>query len=137
MEVESKWKRTLADYENLVKRTEKEKENFVKFANSRLLDKLLEVLDDLELCQKHLNDQGLTLGVEKFRKILESEGVKEIAALGQDFNPELMEAVEVIRGPKNKVVEVVLNGYLLNDIILRPAKVKVGGPPAGGVDKKL
>lgn len=126
MEVEGKWKRAVADYENLVKRTEKEKENFVKFANQRLLEKLLGVLDDLELCQKHFSDQGLNLGIEKFKKILESEGVKEIEVLGKDFNPQLMEAVEEVPGPKNKVIEVIARGYLLNETILRPAKVKVG-----------
>ena len=137
LEAENKWKRALADYENLVKRTQREKENFFKFANRRLLEKLLGVLDDLELCRKHLDDQGLNLGVEKFKELLESEGVKEIEVLGKNFDPQLMEAVEMTAGPKNKVVEVVAKGYLLNETILRPAKVKVGGPPAGGVDKKL
>lgn len=135
MEAENKWKRTLADYENLVKRTAREKANFVKFANGRLLGKLLGVLDDLERCQKHVNDQGLNLGVAKFNQILESEGVKEIKVLGQPFDPAVMEATEMVEGPKNKVIEVTAKGYQLDDMILRPAKVKVGNPPKGEVNK--
>lgn len=126
MEVENKWKRTLADYENLVKRTEREKASFVKFANSRLLGKLLGVLDDLERCQNHVGDQGLNLGVEKFNQVLESEGVKEIKVLGEPFDPAVMEAIEMVAGPQDKVIEVVAKGYQLDNMILRPAKVKVG-----------
>lgn len=137
-DLENKWKRALADYANLEKRIEKEKEDFVKFANAQLLDKLLNVLDDLESAEKHLKDKGLTLAGNRFREILKEEGVEEIEVLGRNFDPELMDAVETVDGPKNKVVEVVLKGYKLYGKVLRPAKVKVGGgPPKGEVNKKL
>ena len=126
-DLENKWKRALADYANLEKRIEKEKEDFVKFANAQLLNKLLAILDNLELAERHLRDKGLTLAGNRFREILKEEGVEEIEVLGRNFDPELMDAVETVDGPKNKVVEVVLKGYKLYGKVLRPAKVKVGG----------
>lgn len=124
--LENRLRRALADYANLEKRVTREKEAFVRFANAQLLDKLLSVLDDLESCQGHLKDKGLSLVSDRFKEALESEGVEEMKVLGQKFDPETMDAAEIAPGPKNKVVEVVLKGYLLNDKILRPAKVKVG-----------
>lgn len=125
-DLENKWKRALADYANLEKRIEKEKENFAKFSNAVLVDKLLPVLDSLEKCCQHLKDKGLRLTLEQLKKVLESEGLKEIEAGGKKFDPETMDAVEIVRGPKDKVIEVVLKGYFLNERVLRPAKVKVG-----------
>jgi len=126
-DLELKWKRALADYHNLEKRIDKEKEFFVKFSNAQLLASLLPVLDDLERAKKHLKDQGLSLAVNKFKEVLQKENVEEIKAQGEEFNPELMEAMEIVAGPKNRVVEVVNKGYLLNNKVLRVAKVKVGG----------
>ncbi|OGV89525.1 nucleotide exchange factor GrpE [Microgenomates group bacterium RBG_19FT_COMBO_39_10] len=125
-ELENRLKRVLADYANLEKRITREKEEFVKQANAQLLDKLLVVLDDLELCEKHLKDKGVSLICARFQTALVSEGVKEIETQGEKFDPETMDAVEIVPGPKNQVVNVVLKGYKLNDKVLRPAKVKVG-----------
>ncbi len=127
VELEHKWKRALADYANLEKRVAKEKEDFVNFSKGTLIIKMLAVLDDLERCQRHLKDEGLNLSIKRFKEVLKSEGVEEIEALGGDFDPKLMEAVEVTKGFKNKVLEVALKGYLLNNKVIRPAKVKVGG----------
>jgi molecular chaperone GrpE len=126
MEVEDKWKRALADYHNLEKRIVKEKESFVRFSNAQLWGKLLPVIDDLEAAEKHLKDQGLTLTLNKLKEVLKSEEVLEIKAMGEDFNPHLMEAMEMVGGPKGKVIEVLNKGYLLGEKVLRPAKVKVG-----------
>lgn len=125
-ELENNWKRALADYQNLEKRTVQEREKFVKWANATLIDKLLGVLDTLEKAVDHLKDKGLKLALDQFRIVLESEGLKEVKAVAEEFNPETMDAVEMVKGNKNKVVEVVLKGYILNDKILRPVKVKVG-----------
>jgi len=125
-ELEDKWKRALADYHNLEKRIVKEKESFVRFSNAQLWGKLLPIIDDLELGEKHLNDQGLSLTLNKLKEVLKSEGVLEIEVQDKDFNPELMEAMEMVEGPKNKVMEVLNKGYLLGEKVLRPAKVKVG-----------
>ena len=125
-DLENKWKRALADYANLEKRIDSEKQSFVKYSNLKLLEKLLPILDDLERAEKHLKDQGLILAVNKLREILKNEGVEEIKAQGEEFQPEAMEAIEIIEGPKNKVVEVLNKGYLMDNRILRVAKVKVG-----------
>jgi len=125
-DLENKWKRALADYENLRKRLEKEKQDFIKFSNAQLLDKLLPLLDSLEGCQGKLEGEGLKLLKEQFRKILESEGLREIEALGKKFDPLKMDAIEMGAGEKNKVIGVIMKGYELNGKVLRPAKVKVG-----------
>lgn len=125
-DLENKWKRALADYDNLRKRTEKERQDFIKFSNARLLDKLLPVLDSLERCQGHQEKEGLRLLLEQFKKVLESEGLREIEALGKKFDPLTMDAVEMSDGEKNKVIGVIMKGYELNRKTLRPVKVKVG-----------
>ena len=126
-DLENKWKRALADYANLEKRIDNEKQSFVKYSNLKLLEKLLPILDDLEAAEKHLKDQGLKIILNKLKEILKSEGVEEIKTHGEEFNPELMEAIEIIEGPKNKVMGVSRKGYLLEGKVLRIAKVKVGG----------
>lgn len=131
-EFENKWKRALADYQNLEKRFEKEKKEFVKFSNAALLDKLLSVLDDLERAEMHVKDKGLSIAVDQFRSVLKTEGIEEIKALNKDFDPESMDCLEVVKGKENKVIEVVEKGYLLNSKVLRPAKVKVGKGKKGG-----
>jgi len=125
-DLENRLKRTLADYANLEKRIVREKEEFVKTATAPLLDKLLSVLDDLELSERHLQDRGVSLVCDRFKEVLHSEGVEEIKVLGKTFDPKTMEAVELVPGPKNKIMALILKGYCLNDKILRPAKVKVG-----------
>ena len=126
-EIENKWKRALADYANLEKRIIREKEDFIKFSNAQLWEKLLPIIDDLELCEKHLEDEGLNLTIIKLKEILKKEGIIEIKAQGEDFNPQLMEAVEIVPGSKGKVIKVLKKGYLLGEKVLRPAKVNVGG----------
>lgn len=121
-----KWKRALADYHNLEKRIKQERQSFIKFSNSSLIDKLLSVVDSLEKTQDHLKDKGLDLAIDQFKSILTSEGVEEIKALKQKFNPETMDCAEVVNGPENIITEVLQKGYYLNGKILRPAKVKVG-----------
>lgn len=125
-ELEEKWKRALADYHNLEKRLEKKKEELVKFSNASLIDKLLSVLDSLEKAVDHLEDKGLKLVLEQFKAVLSSEGLTEIKAQGEKFDPEKMDAVEMVKGEKDRVFEAILKGYRLNNKVLRPAKVKVG-----------
>ncbi|PIS09314.1 nucleotide exchange factor GrpE [Candidatus Beckwithbacteria bacterium CG10_big_fil_rev_8_21_14_0_10_34_10] len=125
-DLEGKWKRALADYANLEKRIETDKNNFVKFSNATLLDKFLTVLDDLERAEKHLMNKGLNIAMDQFRAVFKSEGVEEIKVIKKFFDPEKMDCVEMIKGNNNQVLEVVQKGYLLNNKVLRPAKVKVG-----------
>lgn len=125
-DLEGKWKRALADYHNLEKRVSAQQSEFVKFASAALIDKLLAVLDDLERAVAHSQDQGLSLIVNQFSQVLKSEGVAEIKAKGEAFNPETMDAVEMVKGKKNTVMKVITKGYTLNSKALRPAKVEVG-----------
>lgn len=124
--LEENWKRALADYNNLEKRVSDQQQTFVRLANASLVDKLLGVLDDLERAVDHIKDKGLNLVLDQFREVLDSEGVKEIEAKGEEFDPETMDCVEMAPGEENKVVKVQLKGYTLNDHVIRPAKVEVG-----------
>ncbi|MBI4091275.1 nucleotide exchange factor GrpE [candidate division WWE3 bacterium] len=130
-ELENNWKRALADYRNLERRYSEEKDALFKFANLLLLERLVPVLDNLETLSKHNDDKGLEIIINQFRELLRDEGVEEMNVLMRDFDPQLMEAVEVVEGGDNKVMQVVVKGYKMNDKILRPARVKVGRKSAG------
>lgn len=126
-DLENQVKRVLADYQNLEKRTAEEKRALIVSASKNLLLRLLPVLDTLMLASNHVKDQGLTLSVQQFLKVLEQEGVKPIGPTrNSKFNPSLMECVEVAEGEEGRVIAEVLPGYLLNDEVLRPTMVKVG-----------
>lgn len=125
-ELENNWKRALADYQNLQKRTSEEKMNFVSFVNSTIIRKLLPVLDNLELVQNHLKDAGLQMIINEYQQILTDEGITQIEAEGKEFDSSTMEAVETVNGPQNRVMKVLQKGYFLNGKLLRPARVNVG-----------
>ena len=137
-ELENQLKRALADYSNLQKRVEQEKEQIETFAKSVVVTKTLHILDVLEAVNKagqNIDLDNLKKGVEiatrEFQNTLESLGVEEIDAKG-DFDPRKHEAVEVVRGAtENKIVEVVEKGYKIGEKILRSAKVKVSKKKAG------
>lgn len=131
-DLENKWKRALADYDNLVKRINREKQEFVELANAGLILKLVEVLPSLERAEKHLKDAGLNLAITHFKKILKEEGIEEIDCSGKSFEAQKMECVEKVKDKENQVIEVVNKGYLMHGRVLRPAQVKVGGPSKGG-----
>ena len=120
------WKRAIADYQNLEKRYEKEKSDFVQFANTNLILKLLTALDHLERVQAYLKDDGLDLAIKELRRVLTEEGLDETEVVSKEFNPEEMEAVELVDGEEERVVEVVNKGYKLKGRVIRVAKVKVG-----------
>ncbi|MBI2066210.1 nucleotide exchange factor GrpE [Candidatus Woesebacteria bacterium] len=122
--------RALADYDNLRKRTEAEREIWAKFSAEEVLIKLLPTLDIFESAQKHLNDHGLGLAIGEFKKVLLEEGLVEIKLKeGDSFDPKVHEAVESVSGGKRgKVSELVLAGWRFEDgKVIRPAKVKVYG----------
>ncbi len=125
-ELENNWKRALADYKNLEKRVSEEREEFVKYSNWVLISKLLPILDNLELLNAHMNDEGMNMILKEFKQILFEEGLEEIDAENKDFDSSLMDAVEIVEGEEGKVMEVMQKGYLLKNKVIRPAKVKVG-----------
>jgi len=125
-EYKNKYLRALADYQNLEKRVLGKEEEAKTKEKKRLLTKILSIVDDLERAEIFLKDPGLIQIKNHFYELLKSEGVKEIVVLNKEFDPQLAEAVEMVAGEKdNFIIEVVNKGYLLDDQILRVAKVKV------------
>lgn len=126
-ELEELVKRSLADYQNLEKRTAEERVTWIRRANKDLILRLLPVLDTLILASEHVKDEGLTLSIKQFLDILRNEGVEKIETEGADFDPALMEGVGTLEGEEGKVVQEVRAGFKYSDGgVLRPAQVIVG-----------
>lgn len=127
---EHKYKRALADYQNLLKQQAKEKQGFVKYALADFLQDILPIYDHLKLSLQGLNDQekdnpwaeGVRHVLKQFKEILEARGVEEIKTIGCKFDHETMEA---IGGSGDHVKQEVMPGYKLNGRLIRPAKVIV------------
>lgn len=129
------WQRCLADFQNFKKKTEEDRQNLVKNANFDLIFELLPVLDNFQLAAKHIpkeiENNNWVLGVKQiekqFESILSNLGLVKIQTLGQQFDPNIHEAIEMIKSDKQKgeIVEEILSGYQYKASILRPAKVKV------------
>jgi len=129
--------RLQADFENTRKRLEKDKQDFCKFANESIIAELLYTLDDLEraveLAQsKHQDLSAFLKGVEMILahlyEMLKGYGVKPIEAEGKLFDPNYHEALMQVENkelPEHTIVEELQKGYLLNDRVIRTAKVKV------------
>ena len=131
------WLRAAADYKNFKRRTEAERAELIRSASAGLLLKLLPVVDDFERALSSVTPDvaesawfnGFKLIPQKLQTILESEGVATIEAIGQDFDPNLHEAViyePAGDGQEGKVVGELQRGYKLRDRVLRPTMVKVG-----------
>ena len=136
-EQKDKYIRLYSEFDNFRRRTAKEKLELIQSANEQLLQKLLPVADDFDRAEKSFKDksdkelEGFFLISNKFRKTLEQSGVKVMEINAQtEFNPDLHEAITQIPVPdaaqKGKIVDVVEKGYLLNDKVIRFAKVVVG-----------
>ena len=133
------WQRAAADYQNFKRRVDQERSEYTQIANASLLINLLPIVDDLERALENVDAHlaGLTWldGVRmihrKFQALLEMIGVAEIPADGQDFDPNVHEAVMYAEGEAGKVLNVAQKGYLLGGRVLRPAMVVVGGKQPG------
>lgn len=125
-EMENRWKRALADYRNLERRTQEERAQIFEMASFGLVSDLLPILDNLELVCKHLSDDGLKMVVKEFKKVMEREGVVEIETTDKNFDLNTMEAIDLVDGDKDKVIETISKGYKLKNKLVRPARVKVG-----------
>lgn len=120
--------RTLADYDNLGKRVDRERADLGKIASIGIIARLLPILDNLESAQVHLKDQGLAISILEFKKVLDEVGFSEIKpSIGEIFDENLMEAIEVVPGVSNNTIaEVILVGWKYEDgSVVRHAKVKV------------
>lgn len=127
-ELKNRLARALADYQNLVKRAEREREEVYLRATRNFVEDLLPVVDDLERAQVHLQDQGLGMGLEHLKRVLDSHGVVEIPVKpGDEFDSQIHEAIDSAGGgEKNTLAQVLAKGYKWKDgKIVRPAKVMV------------
>lgn len=125
--LEDQLKRAVADYRNLENRNRDEKLEFIKFANKNLIEQLLPAFDTILLADKYTQDQNLKITVKHILDVLKNVGIERVEAVGKDYNPATMEALEVVDGEKDKVVEEVQPGFVLYGKVIRPARVKVGG----------
>ncbi|MDP6347131.1 MAG: nucleotide exchange factor GrpE [Dehalococcoidia bacterium] len=128
------WQRAQADYQNLKRRTEQEKEEAVRFANAMLILSMLPVLDDMERAFATISAElagltwvdGIRLIHRKLRAALEVSGLSDIQAVGEPFDPNLHEAVVHQDGEEGIVLSELQKGYKLNDRVIRPTMVVVG-----------
>jgi len=133
------WQRTQADFVNYKKRTEQEKTQMVEFANSTLILNLLTVLDDLDRAIASVPGEltefswteGIRLIYNKFKATLEAQGLTEIRAKGEPFDPHLHEAVMGQEGEEGIVIDEIQKGYKLRDKVIRPSMVVVGKGKGG------
>ncbi len=127
-ELKEKLSRSLADYSNLEKRIESQRQMYVTLATVSIINKMIDVLDDLYLTYAHIEDAGLKITIDKFLSVLTSEGLSEVKT-DVEFNPETMECIATAPGDENCIVSVQKRGYYLNGQIIRPAQVIVGKSP--------
>lgn len=130
--------RTLADFENFRKRSEREKEDFRRYALVGVIRDLLPVIDNFDRALEHAEEgdefhKGVALIYKQLFDVLQRHGLKTISESGVRFDPNIHEAVvreEDPSVPSHTVVAVLQKGYFLHDRLLRPAMVKVavGGP---------
>lgn len=134
-----------ADFENFKKRSAKERQDFLRFANEELIYELIAILDNFERAFASATTQadfkclhqGVEMILKQMHQLLEKNGVKKIECVGRPFDPAWQEAVahiETDKYPENIVVEEMQKGYLLGERLIRPAIVKVAQKTTG--DKK-
>ena len=138
----AKWKeislRTAAEMENLRKRTTREREDAIRYANQRLLEELLPVIDNFEMGMQAASQDtksmiyiGMDMVRRQLNEFLASQGVEEIPTTGQ-FDPNLHDAVaqeECAAGEEGRILKVTRRGFRLRDRLLRPASVVVSKVP--------
>lgn len=134
----NKYIRLYAEFDNYKRRTSRERIELLQSAGKDVIIDLLPVLDDLERALKsieeHANDaavkEGVQLVANKLKKTLQQKGLKEMESINQPFDADFHEAITNIPAPneemKGKIIDEVVKGYLLNDKVLRYAKVVVG-----------
>jgi molecular chaperone GrpE len=128
------WQRSQADLQNYARRAEQEKSETVEFANRILILDLLPILDDFERALDslpvELDEQNWTEGIKliynKLKTVLETQGLAEIKAKGEYFDPYLHEAAGQLEGTEDIIMEEIRKGYKFRGKLLRPSMVMVG-----------
>ncbi|MHA1267465.1 MAG: nucleotide exchange factor GrpE [Candidatus Helarchaeota archaeon] len=133
-----KYARLQAEFDNFRKRSLKERENYIKYAASQLIKKLLPVLDGADSMLKTLESklnaneiQGIQMFITELFKVLEKEGLSPIKAKGEKFDPFLHEILTMEytdEYPEETILEVFQKGYKFKDRVLRPSRVKISKP---------
>ncbi|MCK4578069.1 MAG: nucleotide exchange factor GrpE [Candidatus Marinimicrobia bacterium] len=139
-ELQEKHLRLRAEFENYRRRTAKEKDELLSYGAQHFIRKLLPIIDDLKRTVEHARRdgtpeddpvlKGVALILDKLRGTLEAEGVQEIDAVGQEFDPEIHEALMSQKAdgqPAGMVLEVFEAGYMYRERVLKHAKVIVSG----------
>lgn len=136
--LKDKYLRQVAEFDNYRKRTMKEKTELILNGGEKVLSALLPVLDDLERAAQNIEKstdldtlkEGVNLIIEKLNKTLASQGLQKMDTIGKAFDTDFHEAIALIPAQqeeqKNHVVDCVQAGYMLNDKVIRHAKVVVG-----------
>jgi molecular chaperone GrpE len=137
-EMRDKYLRLVAEFDNFKKRNAKERIELIQTANKEVIIALLDVLDDSDRAAKQLESttdinaikEGVNLVFNKLRSTLQAKGLKPMENLHAEFNPDLHDAITEIPAPteelKGKVLDELQKGYLLNDKLIRHARVVVG-----------
>lgn len=132
-EYEAKYKRALADYQNLEKRVAEGRSELAAWAGAEVIKKILPVMDHFDKALGGVNEEeaksgwfkGVKMSVLQLQQVMQSEGLEQIETDGQ-FDPTLHEAVDTRDGKEGQILEVVEKGWKLNGKIVKPARVVVG-----------
>ena len=137
-ELQDKYLRQVAEFDNYRKRTIKEKAELILNGAEKTITAILPVLDDMERALKNMDKmedvaavkEGVDLIFQKFVKVLGEQGVKKIETENADFNTDLHEAIAQVPAPsdemKGKIIDCVKTGYTLNEKVIRHSQVAVG-----------
>jgi molecular chaperone GrpE len=118
-------KRAVADYQNLIRRTQEERIKLIRMSNQDLISSLLQPLEHLALAAQEVNNSGLDMVITQLWQSLSEFGLEEIAVMDKEFDVNTMEATE-IKGKGKKVISVIKKGFRLNGQVIQHAKVILG-----------
>ena len=133
IELKSHLQRLQADFDNFRKQGEKQKQDLIRYANEGLIVKFIDIYEDMERAlENSTNEEELREGLEliysKMKNTLEKEGVEEIPAVGEKFDPFKHEALLTVDSPdheNNEIVDELMKGYTLKDKVIKYSKVRV------------
>ena len=132
-ETDDRLKRVAAEFDNYKKRTSKEKDGMYDSLMGDVISKFLPVIDNLEKAVSSITEdenykQGVELVLKQFKEVLTANGVKEIPAIGKTFDPELHEAVSIVKDEnlgEKEIKEEYRKGYMIGDKVIRHSMVVV------------
>lgn len=135
---QDKMLRALAELENFRKRNQKDREQYLKFSNENIIRELIDIYDNFNRALEHIDDkndeasikniiEGIKMIQKQLFNILEKNGVEEIKCEGEEFDPKIHEAVQVVEteDSEDEIVQVLQKGYKMHDKIIKPSMVAV------------